>query len=144
MSALRQKALRLLSRREHSRAELARKLAGIGTPEEIEILLADLQQRNLLSDARMADAYLRSHGGRFGVARLRQDLRAKGIEPALIEAGIEAATLDAEIERARALWQRKFGTAPGDAKEWARQARFLQSRGFPVDVIHKLLREIEA
>ncbi len=144
MSALRQKALRLLSRREHSRAELARKLAGIGTPEEIETLLADLQQKNLLSDARMADAYLRSHGGRFGVARLRQDLRAKGIEPALIEAGIEAATLDAEIERARALWQRKFDTAPGDAKEWARQARFLQSRGFSVDVIRKLLREIEA
>ena len=143
MSALRQKALRLLSRREHSRAELARKLAGIGTPEEIEILLADLQQRNFSSDARMADAYLRSHSGRFGVARLRQDLRAKGIAADLIESGIEAAELDSEIERARALWQRKFDSTPGDAREWARQARFLQSRGFSVEIIRKLLRETE-
>ena len=144
MNELRRKALQLLARREHSRSELARKLAGQGSTEEIDAVLADLQQRNLLSDVRMTDAYLRSHGARFDAARLRQNLRAKGVVAETIDSGLQDVELPPEIDRARMLWQRKFGQLPTDAKDWARQARFLQSRGFSAATIRALLRGIDA
>ena len=143
-SELRQKALKLLARREHSRAELARKLTPLGTTEEIEPLLDELERTKLLSDTRVTDAYLRSHSGRFGAARLRQDLRAKGIAAELIAQHMAGTDLADETDRARAIWTRKFGTPPADSREWAKQARFLQSRGFSTDVIRRLLREPEA
>ena len=143
MKELRQKALKLLARREHSRAELAQKLAALGTTENIATLLAELERTKLLSDARVADAYLRSHSARFGVARLRKGLRDKGIERELVEQQLAATELPAELTRARDLWTRKFGTAPADRREWAKQARFMQARGFSTDVIRHLLREPE-
>ena len=139
MNELRRRAIGLLARREHSRAELARKLAAEGTAEEIDTVLAQLEAEGLLSDARYAEAYLRSHSERFGAAKLKQALRAKGIPDADAEPSLAA--LPSEIERARAVWARKFAAAPADTREWARQARFLQSRGFAVDVIRRLLKE---
>ena len=143
MKELRQKAVKLLARREYSRAELARKLAPLGTTEEITLLLAELERSKLLSDARVADAYLRSHSARFGIVRLRQGLRAKGIEAELAEQQLAATEFPDELDRARALWARKFGTPPADRRAWAKQARFLQARGFSTDVIRHLLREPE-
>ena len=139
MSDLTQRAVALLARREHSRAELARKLAPHGSEEEIETLLSALEGRGLLSDARAAEAYLRSHAERFGAAKLRQALRARGVDEEIISAGV--GELADEQERARAVWIKKFGVLPADAREWARQARFLQSRGFSPDIIRKLLKE---
>jgi len=139
VNELRSRAIRLLARREHTRAELAGKLATHGTQEDIETVLADLERSGLLSDARAAAAYVRGHAARFGAARLRQTLRTKGVDSELIEE--QVAELPAEIERAREVWARKFGSAPGDAREWAKQARFLQSRGFASDVIRRLLKD---
>jgi regulatory protein len=139
VNELRRRAIGLLARREHSRAELARKLAANGTQEEIDTVLAQLEIEGLLSDARYAEAYVRSHCERFGAARLRQTLRTKGISSELSDA--QVATLPDELERARAVWARKFAAAPGSTGEWARQARFLQGRGFAVDVIRRLLKE---
>jgi regulatory protein len=141
VSELKSRAVRLLARREHTRAELAGKLAAHGTREEIETVLAELQSSGLLSDARYAESYLRSHAGRLGAARLRQTLRSKGVDAELASAQIDAAGLPAEIDRAREVWAKKFSAPPADAREWARQARFLQSRGFAVDVIRRLLKE---
>ena len=141
MNELRQQAIRLLARREYTHAELRKKLATAGTAEEIDVVLNDLAGRGLLSDRRAAASYLRSHGGRFGAARLKQTLRAKGIGEDAIAAGMAEVALPDELERARALWQRKFNTAPRDQREWARQARFMQGRGFSVDVITRLLKE---
>jgi regulatory protein len=138
---LRKRAVACLARREHSRAELARKLAAHGSEEEIEPVLQDLERQGLLSDARFADAYLRSRAGQRGNARLRQDLRAKGLAADIIES--QVAGLTDELERARAVWTRKYGAAPADGKEWARQARFLQGRGFSADTIRRLLKGIE-
>ncbi len=137
---LRQQAIRLLARREHTRAELARKLAPLGTPEEIDAVLADLQASHLQSDSRAAENYLRSNAGRLGASRLRHTLKTRGVTPELIEEQLAQADLPAEIERARAVWSRKFAAAPADAREWARQARFLQSRGFAGDIIRRLLK----
>ena len=140
MNGLKARAVGLLARREHSRAELVRKLAPHGTPEDIEDVLAELERTGLLSDARFAEAYLRSHADRFGAARLRHALRGKGVAPDLIENRLAGQDLPDEFERARAVWERKFSAAPADAKEWARQARFLQGRGFSTDVIRRLLK----
>ena len=141
MSELRQRAIALLARREHSRAELARKLAALGSQEEIEAVLADLAQSGLLSDARAAAAYVSSHAARFGAARLRQTLRQKDIAGELIDAQLAQADAPDELARARVVWAKKFSAAPSDAKDWARQARFLQSRGFSSDVIRQLLKD---
>ena len=143
MSSLRQQALKLLARREHSRAELAQKLAASAGKEEILIVLDQLEETGLISDRRTAEAYLRSHAQRLGAARLRQDLRAKGIAAELIDEclGTEAeAPLASEEERALQVWQKKFGQAAEDARDWARQARFLQARGFSSATIRKVLK----
>ena len=141
MNELRQRAIKLLARREHSRAELARKLAALGSHEEIDAVLAELSQSGLLSDARYAEAYVRANAARFGSARLRQSMRQKGIDGELIETHLSGADTGDELARARAVWARKFAAAPTGAKEWARQARFLQGRGFSTDIIRKLLKE---
>jgi len=141
-TSLKARALRLLARREHSRAELTAKLAVHGTAGEIAALLDELAAAGLLSDARFAESWLRSHGERFGSARLRHTLRGKGIDEALI--GDELAALPDELERARAVWGRKFARPPVDARDWARQARFLAQRGFSAETIRRLLREVPA
>ena len=145
MNELRQQALRLLPRREYTHAELRNKLAGgqtgDKTAEDIDTVLAGLAACGLLSDARAAASYLHAHGGRFGVARLRQALRTKGLDDETISASIEAAGLADETERACAVWRSKFRMAPKDPRDWARQARFLQSRGFSTDVIRHLLKD---
>jgi len=138
---LKKRAIACLARRDHSRAELARKLAAHGSEEEIEPVLQDLERQGLLSDARFADAYLRSRAGQRGDARLRQDLRTKGVAGELIDERL--AELADELERARAVWSRKYGAAPADGKEWARQARFLQGRGFSAETIRRLLKNVE-
>jgi regulatory protein len=138
---LRRQAIRLLARREHTGAELARKLAAYGTPQEIAAVIADLQASQLQSDGRAAESYLRSHAARLGAGRLRQDLRTRGVSAELIEAQLAAGALPGELDRARAVWARKFPAVPADAREWARQARFLQGRGFAGDVIRQLLKQ---
>jgi len=140
--SLKGKALRLLARREHSRAELSQKLSADGTREDIQAVLDQLEQSGLLSDARFAESFVSSRAARVGNARLRYDLRAKGIADDLIAAALPAET-DSETSRAREVWQRKFGVAPTDRADYARQARFLQSRGFAVDIIRKVLKEQE-
>ena len=141
MNELRQRAVRLLARREHTRAELTRKLAPHGTPEEIDTVLNELARTGLQSDARFAESYVRSQSARLGAARLRQALRTKGVATELIETGL--VDLPDEMERAREVWTKKFAAPPSDAREWAKQARFLQGRGFSSEVIRRLLKDIE-
>ena len=106
-------------------------------------MLVDLAVCGLLSDERTIASFLRGQGARFGAAKLKQALRAKGLDNDAIASGIEEAELPEEIERARAIWSRKFRNPPHDKREWARQARFLQSRGFSSDTIRRLLKEHE-
>jgi len=141
VNELRQLALKLLARREHSRAELARKLAAHGDAGEIEALLDQLQQSGLLSDRRFAAGYVRRQGVRLGAGRMRQVLRSRGVDDETVAATLADAALPDEIERAREVWRRKFGLPPQDLREWARQARFLQQRGFAVELIRRLLKD---
>jgi len=137
---LKSKALRMLARREHSRAELSRRLADDGTPEDIQDVLDQLERSGLLSDARFAEAWVSSRAARHGDARLRHDLRARGLGEEAIAAALPA-DAGGEIARAREVWRRKFAALPADRADYARQARFLQGRGFSSDIIRKVLKE---
>ncbi len=139
--SLRARALRHLARRDHSRVELAQKLAAHGTAAEIEEVLDRVAELGLLSDRRFAEAWVRGKAARFGAARLRAELLRRGVDRDLVDAALETECLESELDRARAVLRGRFAAPPGDAREWARQARFLQSRGFAVDLIRKLLNE---
>jgi len=132
---LRERALRLLARREHSRAELARKLhEDLRPDDDLEALLDDLTGRKLLSDERYAESRAHALSRKFGAARIANELRAKGLDKALADHASNAARLT-EVERAREVWRRKFRIAPKTREERARHMRFLQSRGFSFDAI---------
>ena len=138
---LKEKAVRLLAMREHSRAELARKLSGLGSEEKIDATLDRMAELDLQSDLRFARMWVRSKAERFGTARLRHDLAQRGVPGDCIDQALSEECEENELDRARAVWQQKFGTPARDHREWAKQARFLQSRGFPTGVISKLLKE---
>lgn len=138
--SLRGRALQNLSRREYSRAELhARLLPHVVETDDIGALLDDLERRGWLSDARALEQTVRIRSTRFGTQRIAHELRQKGISDDLISAAIPQLK-QGELEAARAVWQRKFATPPQDPKEKAKQMRFLQSRGFSMDVIFKVMR----
>jgi regulatory protein len=140
------RALRWLSQREHSRAELGRKLrraAPEAEPAAIEALLDELQTAGWLSEARAAASLLHTQGARYGSRRLRQVLQARQLPAEIVADTLQAATAT-ELERARAVWQRRHGEAPTNALERARQMRFLLARGFPAEVATRVLREAGA
>ena len=137
---LRERALRLLARREHSRSELARKLKPHVAPEDdLEALLDDLSKRKQLSDERYAESRAHALSRKFGAARIAQELRAKGVNKGTAE-DAAAAARSTEVERARAVWLRKFRKAAESREERAKQMRFLQSRGFSFDAIRAVIR----
>lgn len=132
--------MRYLARREHSRAELrAKLLPHVQDGDDIEAVLDGLEKRNWLSDERAATQLVHAKRGRFGAQRITHELRQKGIAEELISVALPALK-ETELAAAREVWQRKFGTAPQDGNEKAKQVRFLQSRGFSLDAIFKVLR----
>ena len=132
---LRERALGLLARREHSRAELSRKLEQAGYPaEDIRPLLDAFEAKNWLSDRRFAESYVADHRARAGSIKLAYDLRQRGVSDVIIDA-VLSENRDSELERAREVWKKKFGAPPADMAEKARQIRFMQSRGFAPEVI---------
>ncbi|HMV00371.1 MAG TPA: recombination regulator RecX [Rhodocyclaceae bacterium] len=138
MPDLRTHALRLLARRDYSRAELRTRLAPRAeSAEQLESLLENLEASQLLSDHRYARQRVVSRSPRLGNARLRQELKASGVDEEAIAAALPEA--GDEVERCRAVWSRKFGVVPGGAEERARQQRFLQYRGFSADAIRRAL-----
>ena len=138
--SLKGRALKYLAAREHSRAELAHKLAAhAADTAEIEPLLDELQSRGFLSEARYVASVVHRRAERFGVARIRQELLSKGT-PAAEMAEALTALRATELERARELWRRRFGQPPADAREAARQDRFLMARGFSSEIVRQVLR----
>ncbi len=138
--SLKGRALRYLSAREHSRAELVRKLARHeAEPGELERVLDDLQTKGFISQERVVASVLNRRSAHLGAARVRQELQAKGIDAELVRDAV-AGLQDSELERARAVWTRRFGgDAPADARHWARQMRFLMARGFSSDVVRRVV-----
>jgi len=130
---LKARALRYLVRREHSRDELARKLSPHAESAEIlEGTLNWLESTNKLSNQRFAEVRAHQLSRKFGAAKIRQDLKAKGIDDHPVSA-------EGELERARAILARKYREPATTREERARRARFLQGRGFSYDTIRSVL-----
>ncbi len=138
--SLRVRAMRYLARREHSRAELhAKLLPHAGEGEDVNAVLDELEKHNWLSDVRAAELMVNLKRPRFGAQRIAHGLRQKGIAESLIDEAIPRLR-ETEFEAASEVWKKKFGVAPHDQKEKARQVRFLQSRGFDLDVIFRVMK----
>ena len=134
--AIREKAIRLLARREYSARELATKLGTQFDPELVDQILASLAEQGLQSDQRFADGLVRGRINQgHGPIRIQAELKQKGIEPSLIQHVMESNAVD-WFEQALSTYQRRFGTHHAtDMKVRAKQMRFLQYRGFSMDQI---------
>lgn len=133
------RALRLLSSREHSRAELEKKLARFEEePGKLATVLDALQAKDFINEGRVVESVLHRRSAKLGAQRIKQELQAKGLEPEAVAQAVDQLRAS-EVERAREIWRKKFGTAPQDAAERGKQMRFLASRGFGGDTIHKVV-----
>lgn len=150
--SLKARALQCLAQREHSRAELRRKLLAHASAQEalaedeppngdamaqVDAVLDWLELHHHLSQQRFVESRVRVRAARFGNLRIRQELAQHDLALSL-EA--ERSLAESELERARAVWARKFTAPPSSASERAKQVRFLAGRGFSAAVIHRLLR----
>lgn len=136
--SLRERALRLLARREYSRDELQRRLAPHAEDAEaLEPLLDDLKRRGWLSEQRVVEQVVHARQAKFGGRRIAHELREKGVAEELIDGAL--AGFD-ELATARSVWAKKFGALPADANERGKQMRFLMSRGFGGETIRKVLQ----
>lgn len=104
----------------------------------IKAILDDFQQRGWLSDARFTEQMVHARKSKFGSARVANELKEKGVADDLIAAAV-VAIKETEFENALAICQKKYAAPPTSREDWARQARFLQSRGFTFELIKKVL-----
>lgn len=134
-------AVRLLARREHSTAELKRKLIKKGfASESVERIVQKLGAKRLVSDERFVTSFVHHHANRGqGPVRIRAELRQQGIDDQAIQDALQDAEVDWDA-LAGAVRRRKFGSKrPLSPSERAKQARFLQYRGFTADQIRAAL-----
>lgn len=141
--SLKGRALRYLAAREHSRAELERKLSAYEeSPGQLAQVLDDLQAKDFISEARVVESVVNRRAPRFGAARVRHELLAKGLGAEAI-AGAMGGLKATEVERAREVWRRKFDGPAPDAAGRAKQIRFLAARGFGGDVIRRVVSQAD-
>ena len=137
---LKSQAIRLLARREYARSELEERLATKGADRaELRRTLDELAELGYLSDQRYARSVAKQKAGRYSRRSIAGVLKAKGVGDEAIVSAVAEACSDDEAALL-ALWRRRFGGAPADERDKARQVRFLQSRGFELSAILKLLR----
>ncbi len=140
---LKGRALRLLSQREHSRQELERKLAAHETePGQLAQALDELQAKGFINEARVIESVVHRRASKLGTARVKQELAAKGLSGEAVTEALENLR-STELDRAREVWRRKFGTPATDPGEKARHVRFLVSRGFAAEVVRRVVQDAE-
>ncbi len=144
--SLKARALRLLALREHSRAELERKLSGVRKPGQeppdatvLGALLDELQALGLLDERRFAESLVRRRQAKYGSQRIVRELRTHGLDPEAI-APLIAQQSD-ELARALRILRKRHPEAPVSAQDRARQQRFLQARGFSTDVARQAMKQ---
>ena len=169
LPSLKARALRLLSQREHSRAELERKLRfrpGVdasATPgqtdtgtadghacdsehaaqahaQALAAVLDELQAKGYIHEERVADSVLHRRAAQWGASRVRQALQAKGLSDGVVQDAVRSLR-DTERERATEVWRKKFGQPATSPSDQARQMRFLAARGFAADVVRRVVQD---
>jgi regulatory protein len=136
-------AVRWLARRDYSRAELTGRLRQRGVADDaIERALDEVTALGYLSDTRYAQAVVARRVGRYGKRAIAHVLRERGI--GVDDAATALAPLAGvdELEQAQALWQQRFGVAPANQREKARQVRFLEARGYSLSIALRVLRAV--
>ncbi|AOE64231.1 recombination regulator RecX [Pseudomonas corrugata] len=138
--AVRRTAMDLLARREHGRVELTRKLRQRGAPDDlIETALDRLTEEGLLSESRYLESFVsyRARSG-YGPLRIREELGQRGLQRTDIEQALRESGIDWQ-DQLTDTWRRKFsGHLPIDARERAKQGRFLAYRGYSMEMINRL------
>ncbi len=167
--SLKARALAYLSAREHSRSELRAKLLrpvrpkpqrgsapqaegldpylensraseqGMEQAASVDVVLDELEALKYLSDERFVESLAHRRASRFGVLKLRHELKSHKIAEPLLKEVIERAR-SSELERAIEVWSKKFVALPESAEDRARQQRFLANRGFTPSVVYKVLK----
>ncbi len=138
--SLKGRALRLLGQREHSRLELERKLRQHETePGELAKALDELQAKGFINEQRVLESVVFRRAPRLGAMRVRQELQAKGLAPEAIAQAVDELK-GSEVQRAREVWRKKFGAPAEDAQGRAKQMRFLATRGFGAETIHRVVK----
>lgn len=138
--SLKGRALRLLAGREHSRAELEKKLAAHEeAPGELQRALDELQAKGFINDQRVVESVIHRRATRLGAGRVKQELQAKGISAEAVAEAVDRLR-GSETERAREVWRKKFGEPAADAAGRAKQMRFLAARGFGAEAIRRVVR----
>ena len=164
--SLKARALRLLSQREHSRAELAKKLSDylsfqakadrasnalehdqeskqtdaptLSRELQIEAVLDDFEKRGWLSDVRFAEALVRRRSERYGARKIKDELQRAGVANDTSTALLDTLKTT-EFQRAKELFERKFNGIAEDQKMRAKQYRFLVSKGFNPEIVAKVI-----
>ena len=137
--SLKGRALRLLGGREHSRAELERKLQPHETePGELARALDELQAKGFINEQRVLESVVHRRASRLGASRVKQELQAKGLGAEAVAQAVEQLR-GTELERAREVWRKKFGEPAADPAGRAKQMRFLASRGFSGEAIRRVV-----
>ena len=139
--SLKARAVGYLARREYPRAALREKLLATGAArDEVDTVLDELAAQGYLSDERFAHAVVRQKSGGYSKRAIAGTLKAMGVTGDATTEALAGNAVD-DSDALVALWRRRFGRAPADDREKARQIRFLQSRGFALSAIFKLLRD---
>lgn len=143
VTSAKNKAIELLSRREHSQLELKQKLKQRGFSEQhIQQALHELNDKKFQSDERFAESYIRARANKgFGPQRIKQELRERGINEDYIEIAFEQCEIDWE-QLIKQVHRKKFLVVAKDFKKQAQQKNFLQYRGFYFEQIEKLFKSI--
>lgn len=138
--SLKGRALKYLSTREHSRVELARKLAPHAeSAEQVDAVLDELEARGWLSAERFAESVLHRKAARFGAARIQAELAQHRL-PAEVAATLVRSLRDTEFARAHTLWAKRFGEVPDSPEARAKQMRFLLARGFSSELARRVVK----
>ena len=141
--SLKGRALRYLAAREHSRAELERKLAPHEeTPGQLAQVLDELAAKDFISEARVVESVIHRRSAKFGAARIKHELQGKGLGAELVASAVSSLKAS-ELARAREVWRKKFGAPAPDAAGRAKQMRFLAARGFGGDVIRRVVSQAD-
>ena len=133
------RALRLLSAREHSRAELERKLAPYDEPPgALAKVLDALAAKDFINEGRVIDSVLHRRSAKLGASRIKHELQSKGLEPEAVAQAVRDLKAS-ETARAFEVWRKKFGSPASTPAERAKQVRFLASRGFGGEAIARVV-----
>ncbi len=147
LALLKKRALYYLAKREYSLLELKLKLSGYAQilefdKDALDLFLSSLMSEGWLSNERYCEQFVHAKQNKFGRYKIIRELEEKGIDQALI-ARYLSPLKNQELVYAKQVWEKKFKNSPSSKEEWSKQARFMQSRGFDILLIKKILNAKE-